>query len=42
MNSLTLRKASPNDSEFAYCAKRAAFKEYVEKVKDWDEEVLRQ
>ncbi|HLC30177.1 MAG TPA: GNAT family N-acetyltransferase [Dehalococcoidia bacterium] len=41
MNSLTLRKASPNDSEFAYCAKRAAFKEYVEKVKDWDEDEQR-
>ncbi len=32
MDSVTLRKASPKDSEFAYCAKRAAFREYVEKV----------
>jgi hypothetical protein len=36
MNGLTLRKASPNDSEFAYGVKRAAFKEYVEKVGGWD------
>jgi len=42
MNSLTLRKASPNDSEFAYCAKRAAFREYVEKVWGWDEHEQRQ
>jgi GNAT superfamily N-acetyltransferase len=42
MNSLTLRKASPNDSEFAYCTKRAAFKEYVEKVEAWDEDEQRQ
>jgi ribosomal protein S18 acetylase RimI-like enzyme len=39
MDRLTLRKATPNDSEFAYCAKRAAFKEYVE---DWDEAEQRQ
>jgi GNAT superfamily N-acetyltransferase len=42
MNSLTLRKASPNDSEFAYCARRTAFKEYVEKVEAWDEDEQRQ
>jgi len=42
MNSLTLRKAGPNDSEFAYCAKRAAFKEYMEKVEAWDEDEQRQ
>lgn len=41
MNSLTLRKACPNDSEFAYCAKRAAFKEYWEKVEEWDEDEQR-
>lgn len=41
MNHLTLRKASPNDSEFAYCVKRAAFKEYVEKVWGWDEDEQR-
>jgi GNAT superfamily N-acetyltransferase len=37
MNSFTLRKASANDSEFAYCARRAAFREYVEKGEGWDE-----
>jgi GNAT superfamily N-acetyltransferase len=39
MDGLTLRKATPNDSEFAYCAKRAAFREYVE---GWDEAEQRQ
>ena len=42
MSSVTLRKAGPNDSEFAYRAKRAAFKEYVEKVWGWDEDEQRQ
>lgn len=42
MNSLTLRKASPNDSEFAYCTRRAAFKEYIEKVEAWNEDEQRQ
>lgn len=42
MNSLTLRKASPDDSEFSYCATRAAFREYVEKVWGWDEDEQRQ
>ena len=42
MGSLTLRNAGPNDSEFAYCAKKDAFKEYVEKVWGWDEEEQRQ
>ena len=37
MNSLMLRKASPGDSQFAFLAKRAAFKEYVEKLWGWDE-----
>jgi ribosomal protein S18 acetylase RimI-like enzyme len=37
MNSLLLRKASPSDSEFAFFAKRAAFREYSEKVWGWDE-----
>jgi GNAT superfamily N-acetyltransferase len=41
MNHLTLRKAGPNDSEFAYCAKKAALREYVEKVWDWNEEEQR-
>ncbi|MEW5994475.1 MAG: GNAT family N-acetyltransferase [Candidatus Zixiibacteriota bacterium] len=42
MNSLTLRKARLNDSEFAYCTKRAAFREYVEKVWGWNEDQQRQ
>ena len=42
MNGLTLRKATPNDSDFAYCARKAAFKEYVEKVSTWDEDEQRQ
>ncbi len=42
MNSVTLRKASPHDSEFAYWVKKAAFREYVEKVWGWDEEEQRQ
>jgi GNAT superfamily N-acetyltransferase len=42
MDSLTLRKSSPNDSEFAYSVKRAAFREYVEKVWGWDEDEQRQ
>ncbi len=41
MNNLTLQKAGPNDSEFAYRAKRAAFKEYVEQVWGWDEDEQR-
>ncbi|MGB2697207.1 MAG: GNAT family N-acetyltransferase [Candidatus Zixiibacteriota bacterium] len=42
MDNLTLRKARPEDSEFAYCVKRAAFREYVEKVWGWDEDEQRQ
>ena len=37
MDSVTLRQAGPEDSEFAYCVKKAAFKEYVQKVWGWDE-----
>jgi len=37
MDTLTLRQATPDDSEFAYRVKRAAFKEYVEQVWGWDE-----
>lgn len=39
---LTLRKANPSDSEFAYRTKRAAFKVYVEKAGGWDEDKQRQ
>ena len=38
MDSLTLRQTTGKDSEFAYCVKRAAFKEYVAKVWGWNEE----
>ncbi len=41
MNGLTLRKASPGDREFAYRVRRAAFREYVEKVSGWDEDAQR-
>lgn len=42
MNSLTLRQAKLTDSEFAYCTKKAAFREYVEQVWSWDEDEQRQ
>ena len=41
MNKLTLKKARPEDSEFAYFVKRAAFREYVEQVWGWDEKEQR-
>ena len=41
MDSLTLRQATPSDSEFAYVTRRAAFREYVEKVWGWDEDEQR-
>jgi GNAT superfamily N-acetyltransferase len=41
MDDLTLRKADPNDSEFAYCTRRAAFREYVEKGGGWDDDEQR-
>ncbi|MCP4641545.1 MAG: GNAT family N-acetyltransferase [bacterium] len=34
---VTLRQAAPGDSEFAYEVKKAAFREYVERVWGWDE-----
>jgi GNAT superfamily N-acetyltransferase len=37
MDNLIIRKARSENSEFAYCVKRVAFKEYVEKVWGWDE-----
>ena len=42
MNNLRLRKATAEDSEFAYQTKKAAFREYVEKVWGWDEGEQRQ
>ena len=41
MKNLKLRKATPDDSEFAYQTKKAAFQEYVEKVWGWDEDEQR-
>ena len=38
---LALRQAGPADSEFAYAVKKAAFREYVEKVWGWDEDEQR-
>lgn len=37
-----LRKATLEDSEFAYCTKRIAYKEYAEQVWGWDEDEQRQ
>ena len=42
MDDLRLRKATADDSEFAYRTKKAAFRKYVEKVWGWDEEEQRQ
>ena len=42
MSSLTLRPATPQDSEFAFLTKRAAFKGYVEQVWGWHEEQQRE
>ncbi len=42
MSNLILRKATADDSEFAYLAKKAAFREYVEKIWGWDEKEQRQ
>ncbi|MBN1917215.1 MAG: GNAT family N-acetyltransferase [Verrucomicrobia bacterium] len=41
MDRITLREARPDDGEFAYRVKKAAFREYVEKVWGWDEEEQR-
>ncbi|MFC1735855.1 GNAT family N-acetyltransferase [Candidatus Hydrogenedentota bacterium] len=42
MDNLTLRKAASSDSEFAYFAKKVAFREYAEKVWGWEEDEQRQ
>ena len=41
MDNLRLRQATVDDSDFAYLTKKAAFREYVEKVWGWDEEEQR-
>ena len=42
MEGLTLRQAVPEDSELAYSTRKAAFREYVEQVRGWNEEKERQ
>ena len=42
MNNLKLRKATTEDSEFAYQTRKSAFREYVDKVGGWDENEQRQ
>jgi GNAT superfamily N-acetyltransferase len=42
MDNLRLRKATADDSEFAYRTKKAALRKYVEQVWGWDEEEQRQ
>jgi len=37
MSKLTIRQATAEDSEFAYQTKKAAFRDYVLKVWEWDE-----
>ena len=41
MYELIFRKATTHDSEFAYNTKKAAFREYVEKVWGWNEQEQR-
>jgi len=41
MNNLRLIRATADDSEFAYQTKKAAFREYWEKVWSWDEDEQR-
>ena len=42
MKSLQLRKVIADDREFTYQARKAAFREYVEKASGWSEEEQRQ
>jgi len=41
MDGLKLRSATPFDSEFAFQTKKAAFKQYVERIWGWNEEEQR-
>jgi len=41
MSDPILRRAGPDDCEFAYRTRRAAFREYVEKVEGWNEDEQR-
>ena len=38
MKNLQLRKATAENSEFTYQTEKSAFREYVEKVRGWDED----
>ena len=40
-DSIKLRKASQDDKEFAYQVKKAAFREYVERARGWEEDEQR-
>jgi hypothetical protein len=42
MKNITIRKATVSNSEFAHQTKKAAFRDYVEKVWGWDENEQRQ
>ena len=42
MDEVTVRKATAQDSEFAYRTKKAAFREYVEQLWGWDEDKQRE
>ena len=42
MKNLNLRKATADDSEFAYQTKKSAFRGYLEKTSGWGEEEQRQ
>ncbi|MCI0546872.1 MAG: GNAT family N-acetyltransferase [Candidatus Rokubacteria bacterium] len=42
MNNLTLRKAGQGDSDFAYAVRRAAFRQYVQKLTGWNEDEQRE
>ena len=42
MDNLQLRKAIADDSEFAYQARKVAFREYVEQTSGWNEDEQRQ
>jgi len=41
MEKLKLRKATADDSEFAYQTKKATFREYLEKASGWNEDEQR-
>jgi ribosomal protein S18 acetylase RimI-like enzyme len=41
MNNVSLRKATAEDSEFAYQTRKTTFKQYLEQVWGWDEEEQR-